>query len=88
MDRYKIPKEYEDCAKNIEEKTGKHLSPYLSQALLRETTENTQTENPSIHASDFMDELKGKSFYYIKEVTRFMIIEAEMNTELKGYSSL
>ena len=83
MDRYKIPKEYADCAKNIEKKTGRCLSPYLSQALLRELTENTQTENPTIYASKFMDELKGKSFYFIKEVTRFMLIDAEMNSELK-----
>lgn len=84
MDRYKIPKEYEDCIKNIEEKTGRYLSPYLSQALLREVTENTQTENPTIYASKFVDELKGKSFYFVKEVIRFMLIDAEMNSELKG----
>ena len=84
MDRYKIPKEYKDCVENIEEKTGKYLSPYLSQALLREVTENTKTENPSIYASKFIEELKGKSFYFIKEVTRNMMVEAEMYSELKN----
>ena len=84
MDRYKIPKEYEDCVKNIEEKTGKHLSSYLSQALLREVVENTDTVNPTLYANKFMEELKGKSFYFIKEVTRNMIVEAEMYSELKN----
>ena len=83
MDRYKIPKEYEECTRNIEEKTGKHLSPYLAQSILREANENTETENPILYANKFMDELKEKSFYFIKEVTRNMIIEAEMYCELK-----
>lgn len=84
MDKYKIPKEYEDCAKRIEKKTGKHLSNYLSQALLREVTENTKTESPLIYTSKFMNELKGKSVYFIKEVVKLMVVEAEMNSELKG----
>ena len=84
MDRYKIPEEYEDCVKNIEEKTGIYLSPYLSKALLRETTENTKNENPNIYANKFMEELKGKSFYFIKEVTRNMLTEAEMYCDLKS----
>ena len=84
MDRYKIPKEYEDCVKNIEEKIGKHLSSYLSQALLREVIENTEVENPTLYANKFIEELKGKSFYFIKEVTRNMIVEAEMYSELKN----
>ena len=83
MERYEIPKEYQDCVKNIEEKTGKDLSTYLSQAILREITENTKTKNPTIYASKFIGELKGKSFFFIKEVTRFMLLDAEINTELR-----
>ena len=83
MDRYKTPKEYEECVKNIEVKLGKYASPYLSQALLKEFTENTTTENPTIYATKFMNELKGKSFSFIKEVTKYMILEAEIYCELK-----
>ena len=84
MDRYKIPKEYEDCAKNIEEKTEKNLSPYLSQALLREVTENITENNPNSFSAEFMQKLKGKSYYFIKEVTREMLTEAEMYSEFKN----
>ena len=84
MDRYKIPEEFNDTIKSIEEKTQKNISSYLSQAILREVTENTSKENPNIYANKFMEELKGKSFYFIKEVTRNMLTEAEMYCELNN----
>lgn len=84
MNRCKIPKEYEDSIKSVEEKTGKCISSYLSQAILREVTENTTKENPNIYANKFIEELKGKSFYFIKEVTRNMLTEAEMYCDLKN----
>lgn len=83
MDRYEIPKEYSDCVKSIEDKTQKNISNYLSSAILREVTENTSKDNPDIYANKFMEELKGKSFYFIKSVMNGMLIEAEMYCELK-----
>jgi len=83
MDRYKIPKEKEECVLKIEESIGRYITPYLGSALLREFSENNSTENPTIYASRFIEELKGKSFYFIKEVTRYMLIDAEMYCELK-----
>lgn len=84
MNKCEIPKEFNDTIKSIEEKTQKNISGYLSQAILREVTENTSKENPNIYANKFMEELKGKSFYFIKEVIRNMLTEAEMYCELNS----
>lgn len=84
MNKCEIPKEFNDTITSIEEKTQKNISGYLSQAILREVTENTSKENPNIYANKFMEELKGKSFYFIKEVIRNMLTEAEMYCELNS----
>lgn len=84
MDRYKIPENYKDCVKNIECKLGRNISSYLSSAILREVVENTSKESPNVFANEFIEKLNGKSFFFIKEVTRQMLTEAEMYCELKS----
>ena len=83
-------KEISEAKKEIENSkltychySGNIYNHYLAQAILREVNENTEVESPILYANKFMDELKEKSFYFIKEVTRNMIIEAEMYCELK-----
>ena len=82
MDRYKIPKEYEECVSGIEKLTGRYLTSYTSTAILREVKENTSENNPSIFREKFMEELRGKSYYFIKAVTIEMLTEAEMYCNL------